>query len=315
MRISGGLDPETTEQVRFAAPKNYEAQGRAVTVSDYELIVSQQYTNADSVIIWGGEDEIPPQYGKVFVSIKPVDGYVITDTDKSYVVSKILRNYNIVSIIPEFIDPDYTFVIINSKVNFNQANTNNTVGEIQTEAYNAILNFSDLNLDKFNLDFRFSQLSTAIDNCDVSVVSNLTTVQMKKIFAPTLDIATTYNINLYNAIAPGTLTSSSFVVVHDPLLLSPYVNGKSYMLQDDGQGSILMYQQGIGIATSVVRNAGIINYETGQITLTAFMPYQGDADGNVTLIMSPQVNDIIPVRNNILFIKPEDILVTASIAS
>ena len=307
---SGGLDAETTEEIRFSAPKNYEAQGRAVTVSDYQLHVSQDYTNADSVACWGGEDHVPPQYGKVFVSVKPVNGFVITDTAKTLILSNIIRKRNIVSIIPEFVDPDYTFINVTNKTKYDPSNTNKTQGDIMTGVYTAITTFAATELDKFNLDFRYSRLLEAIDNSDQSISSNVTTIQVKKIFKPALDVITNYDTYFYNAVVPGSLSSTSFVSVHDPKLNIPYVNGMYYTLQDDSRGNIQMWVHGIGISDSVVRICGSINYKTGHIALTEFMPYQVDADGSMSLIMTPLENDISPVRNNILFIKPQDIKIT-----
>lgn len=308
---AGGLDPETIDQIRFTAPKNYQAQGRAVTVSDYVLTITEQYTNTDSVTVWGGEDANPPQYGKVYISIKPIDGYVITETAKTLVVNNIVRQYNVISVIPEFVDPDYTFLIVNCTVKYNPSNTYKTDGDIQTGAYNAIVNYATLDLDKFNLEFRYSKLLTAIDNSDPSITSDQTTIQMKKTFMPSTTIATNYTFQLYNAILPGSVSSSTFIVVQDPLMLIPYQNGNTYYITDDRNGNLLMYQQGIGIATTSVRNIGTVNYTTGVIVLNAFLPYQGDANGNVSLIMSPQLNDVTPALNNILFIQPQDVTVVA----
>jgi len=307
---AGGLDAQTTEEIRFSAPKNYESQRRAVTAADYVLTVTEQYTNADSVTVWGGEENVPPQYGKVFVSIKPVLGFVITEEAKALVLQNIIRERNIISIIPEFIDPDYTFIIVTSTVKYNSANTFKTIGDINSTAYNAILNYAAVNLNKFDLEFRYSKLLSAIDNSDVSITNNLTTIQLKKIFTPTLNLIENYDLYFYNSIAPASLSSSSFVVVYDPKLLVPYVDGYTYTLQDDGNGVVELVQHGIGIPDAVVRSCGTIDYETGHISLQEFMPHQTDSNGEITLIVSPQENDILPIRNNILFIKPEDILVT-----
>jgi hypothetical protein len=308
---AGGLDPESIDEIRFTAPKNYQAQGRAVTVSDYILTISQQYTNTDSVTVWGGEDAVPPQYGKVFISIKPVNGYVITEAAKVLVVQNIVRQYNVISVIPEFVDPDYTFIIVTCNVRYNPSNTFKTDGDIQSGAYDAITSYATSDLDKFNLEFRYSKLLAAIDASDPSITNNQTTIQMKKTFMPTLDVATNYTFQMYNAILPGSITSSNFVVVHDPLLLTPYQNGNTYYINDDRNGNLLLFQQGIGIATTSVRNVGTVNYTTGVINLNSFMPFQADANGNVSIIMTPQLNDVIPSLNNILFIQPSDVTVVA----
>lgn len=311
VNAAGGLDVETTEEIRFSAPKNYQMQGRAVTAEDYVLQITEQYSNADSVTVWGGEDNVPPQYGKVFISIKPVNGFVITEEAKSLVVSNLIRPYNVVSIIPEFIDPDYTFITINCIVKYNPANTFKTQGDIKSAAYNAIINYATVNLDKFDLEFRYSKLLSAIDNSDVSITNNLTTIQMQKILAPSLSIITNYDLNYYNAIIPGTLTSSSFIVVQDPKLLVPYVKGNTYTFKDDSNGNLQMVQHGIGIPDAVVRTAcGTVNYSTGEVMIQEFIPFSVSTNGEITITITPQQNDIIPVSNNILFIDPADVYVT-----
>lgn len=307
---AGGLDSETTDQIRFAAPKNFEAQARAVTVSDYKFHIQQDYTNVDSVAVWGGEDSVPPQYGKVFVSIKPVKGYVLTDQAKALVISNIIRKKNMVTVIPEFLDPDYTFIIVNCKVRYNPSNTFKTEGDIRAGAYDAVVTYASEELDKFDRELRYSRLLSSIDNSDASITNNLTTVQMKKTFQPALDVIANYELDYYNPIEPGTLFSSSFVVVHDPLLLVPYTNGKTYTLLDDREGTINLWEHGIGIPDAIVREAGTIDYETGRVTLNEFMPYLADEEGEIDITVNPLENDIVPVRNNILYVRPEDIQVT-----
>ena len=315
---AGGQDAETTDEIRFSAPKNFEMQKRAVTAADYVLSVQQQYSNADSVTVWGGEDHVPPQYGKVFISIKPVLGFVITDEAKALVLQNVIRSRNIVSIIPEFVDPDYTFVIVTSSVKYNPANTFKTDGDIRSAAYNAIVTYATTDLDKFDLELRYSRLLSAIDNSDISITNNLTTLVIKKIFSPTLEsvvptsVAANYTLDFYNPVVPGSLTSSSFVTVHDTKLLAatPYVNGNTYTFADDGTGNIQLIQHKIGVPDTVARLCGTINYTTGHIVLQEIIPYTADANGQISITMSPQQNDILPVRNNILYIKPEDIFVT-----
>ena len=308
---AGGQDIETTDEIKFAAPKNYEAQGRAVTVSDYTVLLQNNYTNLDSVAVWGGEDMTPPQYGKVYISIKPINGYVTTETTKALIVSKILRQINIVSVIPEVIDPVYIFIIVNCVVKYNPSATTNTEGGIAAEAYNAIVAYAQSNLDKFNLELRYSKMLAAIDASDPSITNNLTTIQMKSVFQPQLDVVANYQFSMNNPIAPGTLTSTSFVTVNDPFLSIAYVNGNTYTFGDDGKGNVTMIQNGIGIPSAVVRAlCGTVNYTTGAILLQEIIPDAADVNGNISLIMTPALNDIIPLQNNILYINPADITVT-----
>jgi hypothetical protein len=308
---AGGLVAETTDQIKFAAPKNYEAQGRAVTISDYKTVIAEDYTNLDSVAVWGGEDNVPPQYGKVFISIKPVKGYVVTETTKALVIQNIIRKRNIIAVIPDIIDPDYTFIVVNCKVKYNPANTTKTEGDITSGAYNAIVAFAANDLDKFDRELRYSRLLSSIDGSDVSITNNLTTIQMKKVFTPRLEVVENYEFVLNNAIAPGTLQSSSFITVHDIKLLVPFVDGKTYTIQDDALGNLQMIQHSIGLPDTIVRRCGTIDYALGHILIEQIIPFQADVNGAITVTMTPKENDVIPLRNNILFVQPEDITVVA----
>ncbi len=304
---AGGLDPETIDEIKFSAPKNYQSQQRAVTLSDYIFLVNQSYTNADSVTAWGGEIMNPPQYGKVFISIKPVSGFVLTESTKTLILDNLIRAKNVVSIIPEFVDPDYTFIVINSTVKYNPNNTFKTDGQINSGAYNAILSYSLINLDKFDKEFRYSKLLTAIDDSDPSITNNLTTILLKKVFTPQLEVVASYSLQFNNAIQPGTLSSSTFITVHDTKLLISYQAGNTYNFLDDSLGNILLMQNSIGLPSQSVRKCGTINYLTGLINITEFIPYRADVNGQISITVSPQENDVIPVQNNILYIQPSDI--------
>jgi hypothetical protein len=307
---AGGADPETIAEIKFSAPKNYEAQGRAVTVSDYTVLLQNNYTNLDSVAVWGGETMSPPQYGKVYISIKPISGFVTTATTKQLIISNILQQVNIVSVIPVILDPIYIYIIVNCVVKYDPTATANTEGDIAAEAYAAIVAYAQANLDKFDLELRYSKLLAAIDASDPSITNNLTTIQMKTVFQPQLNVVANYQFAMNNPIAPGTLTSTPFVETSDPKLSVAYVAGNTYTMADDSNGNLNLIQHGIGIATSVVRQCGTVNYTTGAIQVTQIIPSAVDINGNINLIMTPALNDIIPLQNNILYINPSDINVT-----
>jgi hypothetical protein len=306
---SGGADAEDVSSIRFNAPKNFETQGRAVTAADYKLLIESQYKNADAVVVWGGETENPPQYGKVFISIKPVNGYVITEIEKQLVLGDIVSQRNVVSVIPEFVDPDYTYLVVNSTVKYVPANTVKSLGAIQQQAVQAIITFGQNELDQFNMAFKYSRLVAAIDASDTSISNNLTEIKLKKIFSPILNAPQTYTFSLNAQLRPGTLFTSSFVTVTDPLLQVPYVAGNTYHIIDDGAGSLIMIQSALGTPDRMVRVCGTINYSTGEVSLSEIVPSQADVNGNLTMTVESLDNNVSPVRNNILYIDPTDITV------
>jgi len=304
---AGGAERETVDQIRFSAPKNYQAQNRCVTVNDYATIIEREYPNIDSVSVWGGETNNPPQYGTVFLSLKPVSGYTITEATKQSIITNILSPRNIVSIIPTIVDPDYIYLIVNSIVKYNAQNTSNSSGTIQTLVVTAIQNFAEEYVGHFNDIFRYSLLTRLIDASEPSITNDLTTIMMKKKFEPVLNLANNYTVSFSNACIPGTLTSATFVDVTD----ITYVSGQLYYLDDDENGNIRTYKYVGAIKTYTKLNTGTINYTTGQIILNNFDPSAvTDSSGYLDIIVQPLVNDVVPLENNIIVIDDSDITVS-----
>ena len=171
----GGSDRETIQSIKFNAPKHYETQNRAVTVNDYRRIVSTEYSDADSIAVWGGEDNETPVYGKVFIAVKPKSGLTLTDTAKDY-IKQILKERKVVSVTPEVQNPDYTYMNFVSTVKFNEATAQNTAAVIAQNVKNKIVNFGTTELSNFDLKFRYSKLTREIDKVDPSILSNLLTI-------------------------------------------------------------------------------------------------------------------------------------------
>jgi hypothetical protein len=305
---TGGSERESKDSVRFTAPKNYQTQNRAVTSTDYQNIILEQYPNAASVAVWGGETNIPPQYGTVFISIKPVLGYVLTELTKQSIVTSILQSRNIVSIVPQVIDPSYLFLIINSTVKYNAQFTNNSSGQIQTLVANTIQNFANINIGQFNDIFRFSLLTRLIDESEPSITNDLTTVQMYQQFAPAINAINSYTFNFSNPIIPGSLKTTAFI---DSNVDVSYVSGQQYYFSDNSLGIIQTYKYVGPVITYTNLNAGTINYNTGTVTLTNFDPSGViDVSGNLNIIVTPQINDITPIQNQIIVINTSDVTVT-----
>jgi hypothetical protein len=309
---AGGAQRETIDQIRFSAPKNYQAQNRCVTVNDYATIIEREYPNVDSVSVWGGETNIPPQYGTVFLSLKPVSGYTITNATKQSIITNILSPRNIVSIIPTIVDPDYIYLLVNSIVKYNAQNTNNSSSIIQGLVVTTIQNFAEEYVGHFNDIFRYSLLTKLIDVSEPSITNDLTTITMKKKITPVLNLLNNYTIAFSNAGVPGTLTSSTFVDSTD----ITYSSGQLYYLDDDGNGNIRTYKYVGAIKTYTKLNTGTINYTTGQINLNNFDPSSvTNSDGTLDVIVQPLINDIIPFQNNIIVIDDSDITVNMVVNS
>ncbi len=304
----GGADRETIDEIRFTAPRTFEAQGRAVTANDYETLVVANYPVVESIAVWGGEDAIPPQYGKVYISLKPVDGYVITATTKQAVVNNILKPLNMMSVIPEVVDPDYTFIIAQCKVYYNPALTAESAGDIQSLTVQTIAQYGIDNLSRFNYMLKYSALLTSVDNEDPSIVNNLVAIQLQKRFAPSLNVSINYTFNYNGALTPGTFASSWMVIAQDPNIA--YKDGDLHRLVDDGNGNINIVKSLPNNLQTVVRaNGGTIDYTTGLVILNQLKPTSYNGMSNVTLTVIPKENDVTPSSNNILILNQEDVTV------
>lgn len=305
----GGAERESVESIKFTAPQNFETQNRAVTVADYKTILKRDYPNADSIAVWGGEDNDPPIYGKVFISIKPVEGLVLTNNTKNDIVNTILSKYNVVSIIPSIIDPDYLFLTISSTVKYNYKITSLTSDAIRSLVITDIQSFVDSNISKFESTFRYSQLLYAIDTAEKSILSNVTSIKMRKEKQVRLGARDRYEINFNNPIRPETLNSNAFIVTEDSKI--PYNIGDEHYFQDDGNGKIQIYKIFQSNRLIVKEDSGTIDYTTGKVILTNFIP-NTIVDGSVILklIVEPKNTDIIPSRNDIITVLDEDITVT-----
>jgi len=249
----GGADAESIESIKLNAPRFFETQNRAVTKFDYEAIVRNKYSNIDDVVVWGGEDNVPPVYGKVFIAIKPESGYYMSITEKSAVVS-IVKKYNVLSITPIVVDPDYIFVKIVAVVDFSDSLSDVTPGEIQTIVSNRIFAYSDSSISRFDKTLRKSVLSRIIDNSDPSIISNTFGMTLEKRFFPITNEVRQIQQSFSNPIVPGSVTSSEFIF-----------NGATNCFYHS-YGEVLGIYRNVGASVfTIIKNAGVVNNETGEI--------------------------------------------------
>jgi len=302
----GGAEAETNDSIKFNAPLSYASQNRAVTTTDYETFVKQLYPNAISVSAWGGEDDETPVYGVVKISIKAASGSTLTQATKNDLVTQ-LKKYNVASVRPEIVDAETTSVILNSNIRYDSKKTTKTADTIKSNVITAVTNYNSSTLQKFDGVFRYSKLVGLIDDVDDSVVSNITTVKIRKPFTPTLNSSARYDIYFrnafynphtgHNADMGGILTSSGFKVSG---------NTNEMFLDDDGAGNVRRYYlDDSGVKTYDNTTQGTINYATGQITInslnvTSISNIRGSTSTVIELTVIPNSNDIVPVRNTVV---------------
>ena len=311
----GGAEAETDESIKFNAPLNFAAQERAVTTTDYETLVKQIYPNALSVSSWGGEDDETPRYGIVKIAIKAASGSTLTNQTKLDIVNG-LKKYNVASVKPEIIDPQTTSVLLTSNIKFDAKSTTKSATTLKSDIIDSITNYNTTTLQKFDGVFRHSKLTGLIDDTDNSILSNITTVKMRKSFTPTINSATKYDIFFRNALynphtghnasGGGILSSTGFKVSG---------NNNEMFLDEDGNGNVRRYYLVSGVKTYADSNQGTINYTTGQVTLNlmnvaSISNIRGSASTIIEITVTPNSNDVVPVRDQIVEIDVANSLIT-----
>jgi hypothetical protein len=301
----GGSEAESKESIRFNAPLQYTAQDRAVTSTDYETLVRSLYPNALSISAWGGEEDETPVYGVVKISIKAASGSTLTNQTKTEIVNS-LRQYNIASVRPVIIDPETISVILNSTVRYDSKLTTKTAATIKSDVISSLTNYNTNILQRFDGIFRYSKVTGLIDDADASIVSNITTVRVRKSFTPSFNTSTRYDIYFrnafynphtgHNAAMGGILSSSGFIIDG---------NTNEMFLDDDGSGNIRRYYFDGGVRVYANNTQGTVNYTTGQVTLnslniTSVSNIRGSASTVIEITVTPNSNDIVPVRNTIV---------------
>jgi hypothetical protein len=305
-----GAERETIDSIKFTAPKAYAAQGRAVTKEDYVYLIQNNNNSipVDSVSVWGGEENDPPVYGQLFCAVKPSGGFTLTTTQKERLVNEVIKPISVLTVVPTIVDPDYTYLKLDTIVLYDPKKTNYTAGQIQQVVNDAILNFSRNSLNTFNSTFKMPELITSIQSSDLSIVTNETTVKLQKKFYPSLTTKTTYTFdfstklkrNYFNA---GLSSSPGFSTrdINSNNAVRTGVFFEEVPTVSGGIGSVNILNQGFGytkvptvsivgdgtgatgyavlagtrVNSVVITNPGL-NYTQAIVTIT---PAEGDTSG------------------------------------
>ena len=265
-----------------------------MTAQDYEAIVRKVYPATSDIIIFGGEDQDPPQYGKVFISLKPTDASYLTSLTKSQIISD-LKKYVIASVEPQIIDPSILFVEVTSKIYYNGGVTDQTAANIRDKVIGGVQSYLDTSdTEKFNGKFRYSKMVGVIDDADVSINSNLTSVMMRKDFYPQLNSTFYYEVCFQNAFDEDcddpVLSSTGFRVTE-------YPNFDVYV--EDRDKKIVLYRLDNVTGEKVVLDSDIgdIDYVKGELKMYALTIIKGSFfDNRISLRVKPLSNDIKAMR-------------------
>ena len=301
---TGGTVAETIDSIKYNAPKAFKTQDRAVTLEDYKSMVINKYTNASSVSVWGGEDNDPPDYGKVYIAIRPVTGLTLTDVSKED-VKTILEKYKVLAITPVVVDPDYTFVIVDSSVSYNSTTSLVPADTMKENVTTTIKDYNNSTLNKFGTVFRHSQLTALIDDTNDPIRSNVTKIKLKKRIKPTLGKIQGWigkdTLKYGSAIVKGSVTSDEFTVCNN------ICYGGNVIFTDDSNGVINLTSGG----TIIFEDIGTVDYTTGKITISgvAVNVIEGGTE-YVYITADVDEADVKPVARQVITIQDADITVT-----
>jgi hypothetical protein len=256
----GAVDKEDIETIRIRAPNFYTAQNRAVTTTDYESTLVKNYPNIDAVSVWGGEDNVPIQYGKVFMSFKTKGYYKLSDQDKEIIKRDYVRNKNVVTVTPEIVDPDYVFVVLTGRVTYDPNRTSKTANEIREIVRAAILKYNNDELNTFKSTFRKSKLQQYIEGSDPAITGSDIDVYVQKRVDMIVDelrrYIINYNMPLMKSDAYNRFNSYPWIKVIDTALNQRNV----YFEEDPGANS--------GINSVTMINGGDGYTELPKVTIT-----------------------------------------------
>ena len=291
---AGGEEIESTQKIKYTAPKSYGTQDRAVTSDDYEAIVRKVYPATSDIIIFGGEDQDPPEYGKVFIALKPRDASYLTSLTKNSIVEE-LKKYVVASVEPKLVDPSILFVELTSKIYYNSGMTDQTTSQIRDKVIGGVQSYLDTSdTEKFNGKFRYSKMVGVIDDADKSINSNLTDITMRKDFYPSLNSTFYYEVCFQNAFDSEcddpVLSSTGFRVTE-------YPNFDVYL--EDKEGKIILYRlDGVtGEKVLLDSEVGEIDYVKGELKMYALTIIKGSFfDNRISLRVKPLSNDIKAMR-------------------
>ena len=300
---SGGESIESIDSIRKYAPQVYTTQNRALSASDYEILIPNKiYPETESISVFGGEELIPPQYGKVFISIKPRNGDFVPNLIKEN-IKRDLRRYSVAGIVPEILDLKYLFIETNSKVYYN-TNLAPSASFVSTKVQRDLTSYAESSeLNKYGARFKYSRFLKVIDSSHESVTSNITTVEMRRDLRLATSEVAEYAIGFGNEFHVRSMNgfnirSSAFRVLN--INTDVYLYDVPDLTAEKGQISLFSLDEGSSTPVIQRRNVGVIDYKKGRITLDPINIVSGKTKDNVDILeisATPESNDIIGLQD------------------
>lgn len=292
-QTNSGRFAETIDEIRFNAPNMYAAQNRAVTAADYEALILSKVPSINSVSVWGGENNYPPVYGKVFISAATSTGNQLTYNEQQTIINDVLNKFKVLTVIPEFVAPNYIDVVLDAVVYYDSTLTGKTPAELDTTVTQLLLDYNNTELKKFNKIFRSSAIARLIESADRSIISSVVRIKLKRGLEPVYYKTMSYTVNVGNPIESSldvpSVTSDAFYVSDTD---SPvYVD-------DNGSGVLRLFTLANGVRTDL-KNVGTVDYEKGILYLNSL--YVTSATNNqITFSLVPASPDVASIYNQIV---------------
>ena len=287
-----GDEIESIDNIKYLAPRVYASQYRAVTPNDYSSLIPFLYPNIDSVSAYGGEELDPPQYGKVFITVKPKNGEILSSITKDSIKND-LKKYTVAGIKQEFIDLKYLYVEYESTVSYDSGYIPDQQ-QLRSRILSAIESYSkSADINSFGGRLKYSKLVSTIDRVDTGITSNITNIVMKRIMVPEYNLLANYEIcygNQFHADMEGfNVRSSAFKLegVSGNVYLTdlPYSDGKT--------GTVKFFIIEDNAIKYINENAGIVDYVHGEIILYPTIISSSSVKSGIEIEVTPESNDII----------------------
>lgn len=310
----GGGDRESIDSIKYNAPLTFLSQNRVVTADDYKATILNNYSNVETITAWGGEENEPPEYGKVYVSIKPKDAETLTAVQKQFIIDSILRTKNVVSITPEIVDPTYTYVTLKVFFKYDPNLTDKTAGELKDLVISIINSYNNNDLKKFDGVFRYSKLTRLIDSSDASILNSTIRTSMEKTFSPILNSIARYEVQFSAPLyaehtREAIIDTDEFTIDGEAVKINNYED--SYA---DGLYKLKSYKM-LGESEVIVNpDIGYVDVTNGivvfdGINITAY----NTTKGKISIFGKPNSFDIAPKRNQLVIVNMNEVEVTPEI--
>lgn len=297
----GGGKGETIEQIKINAPRSISIQDRTVTVGDYKTLLLQNFNDIETLHVYGGEEQTPPEFGKVIVSVdlKNADG--IPDSRKKD-IEDFLRLRSPLATVPKVVDPEFLFLNIKTDVRYDPNLTSKTDLDIKSLVIDKISSFANTNINRFDSTLRKSQLVRNIDDSDSSILNNDTTLLLQKVIAPTLNAANSFVLDFNNEILQEIPQADSTFVDGSAPVTSTQFTFKTLTqcsLRDNGTGTLQVVKQSNGAVQVVEPNIGSVDYKNGTVKVNALnvSSYTG---AGITVSANPMSSTLKSNKNIIL---------------